>query len=222
VFDPISARIAQQLEFDVGILAGSVASMVVLGAPDLIILTLSELVAQAHRICRAAELPLIVDADHGYGNALNVARTVEELERVGVSAVTLEDTLLPAPFGRAGAAQLVSIEEGVGKMRAALEARRDRNLAIIGRTSAMGDIEIEEVVSRARAYEAAGVDAIFVVGVKTKAQLKALSSGGKCPLVVANVGEEIAEASILVSTGYDFGFGVMLRLLPLSRPRTKR
>ncbi|MCH7889010.1 MAG: isocitrate lyase/phosphoenolpyruvate mutase family protein, partial [Proteobacteria bacterium] len=99
VFDPISARIAEDLGFEVGMFAGSVASMVVLGAPDLIVLTLTEFAEQAHRICRAGNLPLLVDADHGYGNALNVKRTVEELETAGVAALTIEDTALPQSFG---------------------------------------------------------------------------------------------------------------------------
>src|SRR5260370_24941795 len=124
VFDPLSARIAEDLGFEIGMFAGSTASLTVLGAPDLIVLTLSEFAAQAYRICRAGDLPLLVDADHGYGNALNVRRTVEELETAGVAALTIEDTLLPRPFGN-GQAQLISIEEGIGKMRAALAARQD-------------------------------------------------------------------------------------------------
>src|SRR5579863_8437157 len=84
VFDPMSARIAEDLGFELGMFAGSVASLTVLGAPDLIVVTLSEFAEQAHRICRAGSLPLLVDADHGYGNALNVMRTVEELENAGV------------------------------------------------------------------------------------------------------------------------------------------
>jgi carboxyvinyl-carboxyphosphonate phosphorylmutase len=106
VFDPISARIAETLGFEFGMLGGSVASMTVLGAPDLILLTLSEFADQAHRICRAVELPLMVDADHGYGNALNVKRTVEELETAGVSAMTIEDTLLPLAFGKTDKVQV--------------------------------------------------------------------------------------------------------------------
>src|SRR5439155_18065278 len=108
-----------------------------LGAPDLILLTLSEFAEQAYRINRAFDLPLLVDADHGYGNALNVMRTVHELETAGVAALTIEDTLLPRPFGPAGRA-LTSIEEGVGKIRAALAARQDPDLSIVGRTTAMG------------------------------------------------------------------------------------
>src|SRR5258707_14348056 len=132
VFDPMSARIAEELGFEVGMFAGSVASMTVLGAPDLIVLTLTEFAEQAYRICRAGDLPLLCDADHGYGNALNVMRTVQELETSGVAALTIEDTALPAGFGAADKPRLLSIEEGVGKMRAALAARQDKLLPIVG------------------------------------------------------------------------------------------
>ena len=124
VYDPISARIAEDLGFEVGMFAGSIASATVLGAPDIIVLTMTEFAQQIHRICRASEISLMVDADHGYGNALNVKRTVEELETAGVSALTIEDTLLPKAFGSAGAS-LISIEEGIGKMKAALSGRTD-------------------------------------------------------------------------------------------------
>ena len=101
VFDPMSARIAEDLGFECGMFAGSTASLTVLGAPDLIVLTLTEFAEQARRICRAVKtLPLLVDADHGYGNALNAMRTVEELETAGVAAMTLEDTVLPAHLRR--------------------------------------------------------------------------------------------------------------------------
>src|SRR6476660_1847875 len=136
VFDPISARIAEELGFEVGMFAGSIASFTVLGAPDLIVLTLTEFAAQAYRINRAGKLPLMVDADHGYGNALNVKRTVEELETVGVAGITIEDTLLPTPYGAADT-KLIPIQEGVGKMRAALAGRQDPRLVIVGRTSAL-------------------------------------------------------------------------------------
>src|SRR5258706_5474423 len=116
VHDPISARIAEDLGFEAGMFAGSVASLSVLGAPDIIVLTLTEFAAQAYRINRAGKLPLMVDADHGYGNALNVKRTVEELETAGVPALTIEDTVLPRPYGD-GKTTFISIAEGVGKMK---------------------------------------------------------------------------------------------------------
>src|SRR5476649_1559857 len=110
VYDAISARIAESIGFEIGMLAGSTASLTVLGAPDLIVLTLTEFAAQAYRICRAGTLPLLVDADHGYGNALNVRRTVEELETAGVAGLTIEDTALPRPFGD-GKTRLIPLEE---------------------------------------------------------------------------------------------------------------
>src|SRR5271154_5716647 len=135
VFDPISARIAEELGFEIGMFAGSIGSFSVLGAPDLIVLTLTEFAAQAYRINRAGKLPLMVDADHGYGNALNVMRTIQELETAGVAGIMIEDTVLPRAFGEQKP-NLISIEEGIGKMRAALSAREDKALTIIGRTSA--------------------------------------------------------------------------------------
>src|ERR1700753_83006 len=136
VFYPISARIAEELVFEVGMFAGSIASFTVLGAPDLIVLTLSEFADQAYRINRAGKLPLLVDADHGYGNALNVKRTVEELETAGVAGLTIEDTALPTPYG-ATATKLNPIDEDVRKMKAALAGRQDPRLIIVGRTAAL-------------------------------------------------------------------------------------
>jgi carboxyvinyl-carboxyphosphonate phosphorylmutase len=197
VFDPISARIAEELGFEVGMFAGSIASFTVLGAPDLIVLTLTEFADQAHRICRAGNLPLLCDADHGYGNALNVMRTVEELETAGIAALSIEDTALPQPFGSKGKAQLLSIEEGVGKMRAAVAARQDSELVIAGRTSAASITSVADAIARAKAYEAAGVDAIFLVGVKTRADLDAIAGEIGLPLILGSVGKDLLDLAYL-------------------------
>ncbi len=201
VFDPVSVRIAQDLGFEAGMFAGSVASLTVLGAPDLITITLSEFAEQAHRINRAGNLPLLVDADHGYGNALNVMRTVEELETAGVAALSIEDTMLPEPYGPSANAQLLSLEEGVGKMRAALAARRDPDLVIAGRTSAAALSGTEDAIARAGAYQAAGVDAIFLVGVKTKAQMDAIAEAIELPTIVGGVGAELLDRDYLAARG---------------------
>jgi oxaloacetate decarboxylase len=201
VFDPISARIAEDLGFEVGMFAGSIASLTVLGAPDIIVLTLSEFADQAHRICRAGNLPLLCDADHGYGNALNVMRTVQELETAGVAALSIEDTALPQPFGSQGRAQLISIEEGVGKMRAALEARRDSGAVIAGRTSAPSITDIADAIARAKAYQAAGVDAIFLVGVKTRTDLDAIAAEIELPLILGGAGKELLDLDYLAQRG---------------------
>ena len=201
VFDPISARIAEDLGFEVGMFAGSIASGTVLGAPDLIVLTLTEFAQQIHRICRAGDLSLLVDADHGYGNALNVRRTVEELETAGVSGLTIEDTVLPLSFGSAGEGNLISIEEGVGKMKAALSARQDPTLCIAGRSSALRFVGLEEAIKRTKAYEQAGVDAMFLAGAQTKDEVLAVRAETTIPLILGGAGGELSDLDFLGNAG---------------------
>ena len=200
VYDPISARIAEDLGFEVGMLGGSIASMAVLGAPDLIVMTLTEFAGQVYRICRAGDLALMCDADHGYGNALNVMRTVEELEAAGVAALTIEDTELPPPYGAEGP-RLISLEEGVGKMKAALAARRDPRLAIVGRTSAATIADMDDAMRRIAAYEAAGVDAVFLTGIRTRAQVETIRATVDIPVILGAAGPEIADLDYLASNG---------------------
>ena len=130
VYDATSIRIAEDLGFELGMFGGSVASLVVLGDPDIALITLTELAEQMRRMSRASTLPVLVDADHGYGNALNVRRTVQELEAAGAAGLTIEDTLLPQAFGQAKP-ELISLDEGVGKMKAALDGRGDPSLVIM-------------------------------------------------------------------------------------------
>ena len=189
VYDAISARIAEDLGFEVGIFSGSIGSMAVLGAPDLVVMTLTEFAAQANRVCRAGNLALLVDADHGYGNALNVRRTVEELETAGICAMSIEDTVLPRPYGPSGKPTLIPVEEGIGKMKAALSARQDKNLVIAGRTSALAVTGVDDTIRRAKAYEAAGVDAIFLAGGVTVAGIEAVSSQITIPLITGGGGD---------------------------------
>ncbi len=196
VYDAISARIAEDIGFELGMFAGSVGSMAVLGAPDLIVLTLSEFAAQAYRINRAGNLALMVDADHGYGNALNVRRTVEELETAGVAGMSIEDTDLPTPHGTAKP-RLVTIAEGVGKMKAALAGRQDPLLSIAGRTSAIQIDGIEAAIARGQAYEAVGVDALFFVGIKTRAELDAISAATTLPLILGGVSGDLTDLAYL-------------------------
>ena len=193
VHDAISARIAEELGFEVGMFAGSIASFAVLGAPDLIVLTLTEFAAQAYRINRAGKLPLMVDADHGYGNALNVMRTVQELETAGVAGVMIEDTVLPRAFGEKKPG-LISIEEGIGKMRAALAAREDKALVIIGRTSAAAITGWRDALARAKAYEKEGVDALFFAGGVTREFLDALAAEVRIPLMLGGGGGDMDRA----------------------------
>jgi carboxyvinyl-carboxyphosphonate phosphorylmutase len=198
VHDALSIRIAEDIGFEVGMLGGSVASLAVLGDPDLTLITLTELAEQVRRMSRAASLPVLIDADHGYGNALNVRRTVEELDAVGAAGLTIEDTLLPQAF-RQAKPQLISLQEGVGKMNAALEARRDSSLVVIGRTGAAGITSVADAISRAQAYEATGVDALFFTGIKTCADLEAIVAATRLPIVLGSPGDEISDVDYLGS-----------------------
>lgn len=198
VYDPISARIAEDVGFELGLFGGSAASLTILGDPDLLLITLSELAEQVRRICRAGKIPVLVDADHGYGNALNVRRTVQELEAAGAAGLTIEDTLLPQAYGQAKP-QVISVEEGLGKMKAALDGRSDLSLVIVGRTGAASITNIDDAVARAKAYEATGVDALFFTGLKTRAELQAISGVTKLPIIMGSADGELADTAFLAS-----------------------
>lgn len=187
VFDPLSARIAEAVGYELGILAGSVASNTTLAAPDLIVLTLTEFAEQIRRIMRASKLSLLVDADHGYGNALNVMRTVQELEHAGVSAMSIEDTALPIRFGQPeGTDELISTAEMIGKLKAAVAARKDPATVIAGRTAALKAEDTARTIERVKAYAACGVDCIFIIGVESIDQVKAVHEAAKLPVIVGS------------------------------------
>ena len=199
VHDAISARIAEHVGFEAGMYAGSTASLTVLGAPDHIVLTLTEFADQALRISRGCELPIMVDADHGYGNALNVMRTVEELETAGIAGLSIEDTTLPVMHRSTKAPVMLSIEEGAGKMKAALAGRRDPDLVIAGRTSAPALSTVEDTIARAKAYEAVGVDAIFLVGIKSRQQLETISAAIELPVILGTAPAGMMDLGYLAS-----------------------
>jgi carboxyvinyl-carboxyphosphonate phosphorylmutase len=198
VYDAISIRIAEDLGFELGMFGGSVASLAVLGDPDVALITLTELAEQMRRMSRAAVLPVMVDADHGYGNALNVRRTVQELEAAGAAGLTIEDTLLPQAFGQPKT-QLIPVEEGVGKMKAALDGRGDPSLVIMGRTSAASITGLDDAIARFKAYEATGVDGLFLVGLKTRGELDAIAAATTLPIVLGGFPEELIDQNYLAS-----------------------
>ena len=200
VFDPMSARMAESLGFQVGLVGGSIMSAVILGAPDIALITLTEFADQVRRIGRASDLSLMVDADHGYGNALNVMRTVEELEAAGTSALTIEDVVLPKPFGSQAEAQ-ISIPEMVGKLRAAVAARRDPSLVIIGRTTSIRISGIEEAEKRVRAYEDAGIDAMFLEQVSSREEVEIIHRATSLPLILGFAPDSVSDLAFMAENG---------------------
>ncbi len=195
VFDPISARIAGALGFEVGMLGGSIASAVVLAAPDLAVLTLTELAGQVQRITRVSDISMIVDADHGYGNALSVMRTVQELENAGVSGMTIEDTVLPATFGKTKD-ELISVEEMTAKLRAAVDARQDSQTVLLGRTHALAVTSLEDAVERAEAMSQTGVDALFLMGARRVEQLEAVRKVTDLPFMLGTTPAAMDNATL--------------------------
>jgi carboxyvinyl-carboxyphosphonate phosphorylmutase len=186
VYDAISIRIAADLGFELGMFGGSVASLAVLGDPDIALITLTELAEQMRRMSRAASLPL------------NVRRTVQELETAGAAGLTIEDTLLPQAYGESKA-QLISLEEGVGKMKAALDGRSDASLVIMARTGAASISGLDDAVARARAYDTTGVDALFLTGLKNRVELEAIAAATKLPIVLGGFPEEMIDLDYLAS-----------------------
>ena len=200
VFDAMSARMAESLGFEVGMFSGSIGSGTVLGAPDLVVLTLTEFAEQLRRITRGSDLPVMVDADHGYGNALNVMRTVQELETAGVAALTIEDSVLPTPF--AGQDEgLVSMAEMLGKLRAAVAARQDPALVVLGRTISLRRGGMAEAAKRLQAYQETGIDGIFVTGARTRAEIDALHQATRLPLLLGSTPPELADRQFLAAHG---------------------
>src|SRR4051795_3856508 len=198
VYDAISIRIAEDLGFPLGMFGGSVASLAVLADPDITLITLTELAEQMRRMSRAAALPVLVDADHGYGNALNVRRTVEELEAAGAAGLTIEDTLLPQAFGPAKP-ELISLDEGVGKMKAAVDGRGDPSFVVLGRTGAVSITGLDDAIARAKAYQTTGVDGLFFTGIKSRAELDAIAAATTLPLVLGGAPDEMSDFDYLAA-----------------------
>jgi 2-methylisocitrate lyase-like PEP mutase family enzyme len=183
VFDCLQARLAVAAGFDAVYMTGF-GTAAARGYPDLGLLTMSEMVANARAISQSVNVPVICDADTGYGNPLNVWRTVREYEDAGASALHIEDQVFPKRCGFLAGKQVIPMEQMVPKVRAACDARRDRNLVIIARTDALAVNGWDDVVRRARAYSEAGADLIFVDGIKTLDDLKHYAEKlGDLPLI---------------------------------------
>jgi carboxyvinyl-carboxyphosphonate phosphorylmutase len=183
IFDPLSARIAHLLDYDVCFLSGSVGKVANLGVPDIVLYNLSDAVDHCRRITRMADVSLMVDGEDGFGNAVNVMRTVKELESAGVSAIEIEDNIAPVRFNAADPG-LYSTAEQVGKLEAAVAARSDPTTVIVARTAALTYGPLDEALDRIRAYAQTGVEAIRLVGLRTRKELETVHRATSLPLTV--------------------------------------
>ena len=181
-------RLIERMGFDAIYLSGAALSAGVLAVPDVGLFTLTELVQQAAYLTRSIAIPLIVDADTGFGDVMNVERTVEDLESVGVGAIQLEDQQLPKRCGHLSGKSLVSADEMCAKIRAAVDARVDPDLVLIARTDARGVTSLEDALDRAQRYLDAGADWIFPEALATRDEFAQFADTISAPLV-ANMTE---------------------------------
>ena len=198
VYDCLSARIAEEAGFSAAIVTGAGVAASMLGIPDVGLVTMTESLNQTRQIARSIDIPLIADCDTGYGNPLNVARTIEEFESAGVSAVFFEDQVAPKKCGHFAGKQVIDAADMVQKIRAAVDARTDDGLVLMARTDARATAGVEEAIRRSRLYVKAGAEMLFVEAPETEDELVSIANelaalqvplmvnlveGGKTPLL---------------------------------------
>jgi len=183
VYDALSAKIAARAGFEAIFITGYSVSATLLGEPDFGLLTQSEVVATAQRICSVVDTPVIVDADTGYGNAINVIRTVEELIRAGAAGMFLEDQVWPKRCGHMKNKQVIPLEEQLKKLKAAIEAKGKRDFFIVARTDSRQALGLPEAIHRGRAFKDAGADAVFIEAPESKDEMMEIAREVPGPLV---------------------------------------
>jgi methylisocitrate lyase len=216
----LAARLIEEAGFDAAYLSGAALSAGALALPDIGLFTLSELTQQATWITRSTRLPLIVDADTGFGDALNVERTIVELESADVAAIQLEDQQLPKRCGHLSGKTLVEPDVMCAKLRAAVDARADPDLILIARTDARGATSLEDAIERAKRYLDAGADWIFPEALTTKEEFERFAREIDAPLV-ANMTEFGKSPLLSLAELADLGYSAVLYPVTLLRVAMK-
>jgi carboxyvinyl-carboxyphosphonate phosphorylmutase len=205
VFDALSAKIAERVGFDAIFQTGYGSSAALLGMPDFGLLNSGETVDNAMRIIRAVRVPVLVDADTGYGNPLNVWRLVRDLESLGAAGIFLEDQVWPKRCGHMVGKDVIPKDEYIPKLKAALEARQSKDFIIVARTDSRAPIGLEEAIERGKAYRKAGADVIFVEAPRSVEELKRVANEIDAPLVANMIEDGVTpnlSASELLKLGY--------------------
>lgn len=220
-YDPLMAKLIRQVGFEAMYMTGAGISHSALAMPDLGLTTMTEMVDRAARLADASELPLICDADTGFGNAINVMRTVREYERAGVAGMHLEDQDMPKRCGHLFGKTLVSKNEMVGKIKAALDTRRDDDFVIIARTDARTALGFEEAMDRANAYAEAGADVIFFESPRSLEELQEVPRQIDKP-VLANMVETGLTPFVSAQELEEMGFNLVIYAGGLARFLTRQ
>jgi carboxyvinyl-carboxyphosphonate phosphorylmutase len=205
VFDALSARIAEQVGFQAMFQTGYGSSAALLGMPDFGFMNAGETVENARRIIRAVKAPVLVDADTGYGNPLNVWRLVQDLESLGAAGIFLEDQIWPKRCGHMAGKDVIPKREYLSKLKAAVEARKSKDFIIVARTDARAPIGLDEAIERGKAYKNGGADVIFVEAPRSVEELKKVADEIDAPLVANMIEDGVTPtmpAQKLLELGY--------------------
>ena len=206
VYDTLSAKIAERVGFPLAFISGYAVSATLIGEPDVGLLTQTEVIDRARRICRAVAIPIIVDADTGYGGALNVVRTVGELIEAGAAGCFLEDQMWPKKCGHMRGKRVIDRDDYIQKIRAAVETKGEGDFFIVARTDALAAVDLDEAIARVEAARAAGADATFVEAPNSLDELREVGRRAPKP-TVANMIEQgktpILEQTQLAGLGFD-------------------
>jgi len=210
--DALAAKIVEKAGFAAVYLTGYGQAASHLGGPDVGLMTMTEMVMRARNFAAAVGIPVIADGDTGFGNASNVMRTVREYEAAGVAAIQLEDQVAPKKCGHMTGRQVIALDEMVGKIKAAVAARQDRDFVIIARTDARTTLGIEEALRRGKAFAAAGADVLFIESPESVDEMKLITSsfdipvlanmveGGRTPLMTATELEALGYGLVIFPT----------------------
>ena len=208
-YDPLMAKLIKQIGFEALYMTGAGVSHSTLAMPDLGLTTMTEMIQRATLLADASELPLICDADTGYGNALNVMRTVREYERAGAAGIHIEDQEMPKRCGHFFGKSLIAKNEMIGKLKAALDVRQDEDFVIIARTDARTAVSFDEALERAHAYAEAGADVIFFESPRSLEELAAVPKAINKP-VLANMVETGLTPLISADELQNLGYGMVI------------
>ncbi|MBD2361672.1 oxaloacetate decarboxylase [Anabaena minutissima FACHB-250] len=209
VYDCLSAKLAEKIGFDVVATSGFGIAASTLGLPDYGFLTATEMLYSVGKIAQSLSVPLIADLDTGYGNVLNVMRTIKDAVQLGVAGVLLEDQEWPKKCGHFEGKRVIPTEEHAGKIKAGVEARGDSGLVIIARTDARAPLGLEEAIARGRAYIAAGADILFVEAPQSVEELKAIAAAFPDIPLVANIVEGGKTPSLSADDLQNLGFKIV-------------
>ena len=209
VYDTLSAKIVERVGFPMSFISGYSVAATAIGEPDMGLLTQTEIVERARRVCGSVKIPIIVDADTGYGNPLNVIRTVNELISAGAAGCFLEDQVWPKKCGHMRGKKVIERDEYVHKIRAAVEAKGGRDFFIVARTDALAAVSLDEAIARVEAAREAGADASFVEAPESLEQMKEVGRRAPKPMV-ANMIENGRTPVLSRQQLADMGFALIL------------